>query len=248
MRASLRPNGGQLALWLQSQNAADNVELKRAYQRGHLHFVCKTIRQSPRSGRTELMLVPSAVRWKRPARAGGEGGDLMATPQEMALLVDLWAFWLDRDQLPDVTPAEMVKALKDFVGVWRAYEDIHARIDDAHAIAQRVAARDASVFGHNVWHVALDEVARLTEETANLRRAGETLLKFSGGWQERAEHAEARLATVREEFMARGFHAPTRHYWYQGRLVEAPPGVHGERCDKCEPALAPEAGREGEDG
>ena len=36
----------------------------------------------------------------------------------------------------------------------------------------------------------------------------------------------------------RGYHAPIHHYWYRGQLVVAPPGVHGERCDKCEPALA----------
>ena len=43
-------------------------------------------------------------------------------------------------------------------GKAEAWDDIERRADDAHAIAQRAAQRNAKHYGRNVWHVALDEV------------------------------------------------------------------------------------------
>ena len=46
-----------------------------------------------------------------------------------------------------------------------------------------------------------------------------------------------RVEALEKALVDRGFHKPVPHYWYQGRLVEAPKGIPGENCDKCEAAL-----------
>jgi hypothetical protein len=83
------------------------------------------------------------------------------TLQQLTARVDGWDFWLDRGLLPEVTPAELVGTLMSLLGVLRAYEDIHQRIEDAHRIAHGAEGGAGAHAGRNVWHVALDEVDRL---------------------------------------------------------------------------------------
>lgn len=47
------------------EDADEEEILARTYAMGHVHFVCKSLRKTPRQKYRRLLLAPSLMRWKR---------------------------------------------------------------------------------------------------------------------------------------------------------------------------------------
>ena len=85
----------------------------------------------------------------------------------------------------------------------------------------------------------------LREENARLINLFEAHEECSHADAQAMEHMAADNAALRAVVEAQGFHAPRKHYWYRGLLVDAPQGTHGEPCRKCCAALAAREGKTG---